>query len=274
VGGRPRAGEGAPLFRSHRRVGGARLGGYCLRAALLACLLPFLCTCGLEETVELYPPSFTSGGGLITLVHNSGNTNEYFSGYEIYYRVYTTSDPDADTALAVATSDWTMAASTVQNTDIYTPTTALAKMQSLGFVRMLFNTDASNYLPSTLFASGNQITLYLTNNAVDWYYTSSADGDVAQTAAYRNSDPSSTTPVSFNTTYTAHSTGYSTTDVPLDYDSTASSGKNSSVYIVLFAVATGIDIDAGTQLCSYPAVSAIINYQLPQNLYDTRPSSK
>lgn len=250
---RNRAGKGRPSPALKRP---AWLG-----IALLAALA--LSSCGLESSTYYYTPSFTFSGtsGPIVLQHNTANTDSSFLGYEVYYRVYY-NDSNGD-GYDAADADYVMISSTVQNTDVYTPTTALNKLKAQGFVRLLSDTDYETYFHTTS-SSSTKFTIQLDNSVRNWYFTDSSDSTSTQTAIYRNTGSSD---VSFNTTYTSGDD---------DYDSSTTIGSGKEIYIVMFAVAYGFDLSSSGAIYSLPVVCSNTStgsgifpvYALPDTLYD------
>jgi hypothetical protein len=257
-------GEGTPPYIRECPIGGAPFPvlrrivylGFVLFAALA------VSSCGLESSTYYYTPSFTFSGtsGPIVLQHNTANTDSSFLGYEVYYRVYY--NDAAGNGYEAADADYVMISSTVQNTDVYTPTTALNKLKAQGFVRLLSDTDYETYFHTTS-SSSTKFTIQLDNSVRDWYFIDSSDSST-QTAIYRNTG---STGVSFNTTYTSGDD---------DYDSSTTIGSGKEIYIVMFAVAYGFDLSSSGAIYSLPVVCSNTStgsgifpvYALPDTLYD------
>lgn len=225
-----------------------------------------LSSCGLESSTYYYTPSFYFSGtsGPIVLQHNTANTDSSFLGYEVYYRVYYGNDDGYDEAEA----DYVMISSTVQNTDVYTPTTALNKLKAQGFVRLLSDTDYETYFHTTS-SSSTKFTIQLDSSVRDWYFIDSSDSSGTKTAVYRSKSSSSSRAdaVSFNTKYSSGDA---------DYDSSTTCNSGDDLYIVMFAVAYGFDLTSSGAIYSLPVVCSGSStgsgvfpvYTLPDTLYD------
>jgi hypothetical protein len=217
-------------------------------------LISFIVTgCGLESSIYYSPPNFFVSGlyGPIFLTHNTANNDGSFLGYDVYYRVYF--DPTA------ATTDMDLI-STLSDINNYTPLSALNKLTSMGFTRM-FYLESENYglnsnSPLLRVANVLQSSTYtiLVNLLPNWYYSSSDNTDTIQLV--RNiSSPGSL--ASFNSRYSIGNADYA--------DKTNVPEANGWVYIVMFAVAYGFDINStssSSTILSFPK-GAILSFQLP-----------
>jgi hypothetical protein len=69
-------------------------------ATLVLVTAAFFMGCGLQDYEYLYPPSESSTGTLIAFTHNTANSTSDFRGYEVYYKIYLTSDTTSPPAAA------------------------------------------------------------------------------------------------------------------------------------------------------------------------------
>jgi len=200
-------------------------------AAALA-LSAALSSCGLE-TVQTYDaPSFTYEGGLLKLTHDADNGSaDYFLGYEIYYRAYS-----SETAMQTDRE----AIEDLADNDDSTPETCVDKLESLDFQRIK-NEYGKDDRP--LFTYGSDNTFYIQLSASsDWPYYRSADAPVTGQIVTRSISTSSK-PVSFISQYSSLSDD--------DYEgSTTTTGV--TVYFAFFAVAYGFDITTISNIYSLP----------------------
>ena len=199
--------------------------------------------CGLESSIYYAPPNFhVDGSGPIFLTHNTANIDGSFLGYDVYYRVYHDSD--------AAASDLSLGA-TLSDTNNYTPISALNKLVVMGFTRMhylesenILNTN-SPLLRVANVIQQSQYTVQV-NVLPNWYYTVSDDGDTTKTPLVRNtSTPGSL--ASFNSQYSIGNADYA--------DKTNVPEAHQTVYIVMFAVAYGFDINStssSSTILSFP----------------------
>jgi hypothetical protein len=105
-----------------------------IRAILLPLILgaaALVMACGFQDYVYLYPPTESSSGTLLALTHNTNNVSAYFRGYEVYYRIYLTSDTISPSA---ASSD----ASKIEASwsDVY-PDQVIKRIKDAGYVSMV-----------------------------------------------------------------------------------------------------------------------------------------
>jgi hypothetical protein len=247
---------------------------YLSPAAVFAFLVLFfisclsLAGCGLESSVYYSLPTFYISGNSfpVTLTHNTANSDSSFLGYDVYYRVYF--DPNAATTdLAVITA--------VNDINSYTPSSALAKLRGMGFVRLQslgqttsISTPTLNQTSPLFHVANNGIAstyLIMFNstgsnwyNVYNWYYTVSDDNNVQQTQLVRNISTTGAL-VSFNSAYSVGQLDYA------DISHSPPSGS-SQIYIILFAVAYGFDFTStsSSTIYSFP-VGAELKYTLPSN---------
>jgi hypothetical protein len=195
--------------------------------------------CGLETVTYYSPPSFSYGSNILTLTHNSANSNA-FLGYDIYYRAYY-SLPEADAARQNIENLTASVSST--------PESILTQMTSTGFKKIYL---ASNPLtaPIPLFpvASGTTPTFTIqmpnTSQSTNWYFIVSTDA---------SNNPTETEIVRGIGISTNNSFNYQYAVGDLDYGSTTGSvTAGSIVNLVFFAVAYGYDFTKLTSVYSFP----------------------
>jgi hypothetical protein len=241
-----------------------------LVALAFAASITVLCaSCGLDTTVGLASPSFySSSPNSLTLTHAQTNDSSTgFLGYEVYYHVY----PDTSAGMTAAQNDYSTITSTVQNSDVYTPATALSYMTATkGFMR-LFVTNAQLFFPDDT-NKNNVYTISLDVNNTDWYF---ANGDNSYSGnIYRNCNNNTTVDsnVSFNTTYTTGDYDYFS-----DPTAPTSSGTGATIHILFFAVSYGMNFSSFSNFYSYPTIcstggiNGYLDYTLPSSLQDGRP---
>ena len=211
--------------------------GSLLRLAL-CCLVVYpsiiLNGCGLESVNYYSPPGFQYGGNIITLTHNSDNSDSSFLGYDIYYRAYY-SLTEADSARNSIES--------VSNSTTSTPESVLSKMTSELSFKKIFLASAPTVTQTPLLKGGKTYYFYFPNatSTTDWYYVTSSDS--AQIQIVRATGD--TTGQSFNDLYLVGD---------VDYGSTSNGvGSGKAVYIVAFAVAYGYDYSKLASIYSFPA---------------------
>jgi hypothetical protein len=230
---------------------------------LIGCLA--LLGCGLDTITTFFDaPSFSNSGNFFILQNNTLNTGLNFYGYNVYYRVYN-SDQTTGGALDAILS--------AQNTSIYTPSSAFTYLTNqLGFLPLCILNSAGTaaIVPPTFFTVSNQslATTYSiqaipgnTTQApnLNWYYTTVNPDNSVPTYVVRNNTVQFAPPLhdSFNSTYKYGQA---------DYSGTSSSGQSATIFIVMFAVAYGIDPATFSTIYSFPSLGAQLTYTLPQNL--------
>lgn len=233
-------------------------------AALVASTV--LTTCGIETVTTFSQPIFTySGANNILLTHNPANSDPSLKGYEIYYRVFDAQDKATKALTDVQNFVMSLTA---------TPETCISFLGESGFTRIfdadgndgakglrpLFSTadsisgisiilDAQGNLPSAVVNSDLQP---VQNNATVpyWYYTVGSASTV-EIGLTRSISQLANAPKSFESSYS-----------PTDQDyAGAGSVSNSTVYLVFFAVAYGLDTSSATAFTP--------QYSLPTSLYTT-----
>lgn len=231
-----------------------------LKGILVGCIAaPLLClslsTCGLDSIVYYSQPSFSYDGGLLTLNHNTANT-EFFLGYDIYYRVY--SD------VSVADTDRLEIESATSSTT-GTPETAIAKMIGLQF-KKIYLASAPTIEPTPLLkvdtpTSSTTFNIYMqgSTSSSNWYFTTAADPTQLEIVRGTGTVNSATgLGQSFNSSYSVIS--------DTDYDSTTTAaGSGGTIHFVFFAVAYGYNINKLAAVYSYPTSTYLsdISYSIP-----------
>jgi hypothetical protein len=176
--------------------------------------------CGIENGVTYYsPPDFAYAGNLITLRHNSDNSDASFLGYDIYYRAYV-SLVEANTARSSIES--------ATNSTTSTPESVLSLLSSSGFKKINL-ASAPTVTQTPLLKEGpNTFYFHLSSNSPtdNWYYTTN-DAPATQVEIVRSTGYGD----SFNEPYQVGD---------IDYGST-SNGVPSGEYVFIdaFAVAYG-----------------------------------
>jgi hypothetical protein len=223
---------------------------------LISCLA--FAGCGLDTTTTFFDaPSFSNSGSFV-LQHNTLNSEINFYGYNVYYRVY--SDQNA------ASADLNTISITVQNTGVYTPSTAFTYLTNsppngLGYLPLRINVSTADIVPNPFFVVSNKSipTTYQIQtppiSQTNWFYTTSSTGPTKTTVVRNNSGTVGSTD-SFNSTYFSGQIDYSG----------AGAVANSTIYIIMFAVAYGIDPSTFSTIYSFPSLGAELQYQLPGTL--------
>ncbi len=207
-------------------------------------------SCGIQDVPFYYPPTLTDwdeSANTFRLVHNILNYDslsaiQYFVGYEMYYRAYTSSG-EAESAIAAMQSE-------IDRTD-GSPALAFSKLETLGFKRVYNADDTSNpyddrpILKDFVASSANYFTVYL-KGSEDWYYTANgADPDVTTNRHYLRRYPSGSTtsqPFYLKTGYLAGNVDYA-----------GSYSSPDTLYFVFYGVAYGQDSQSPlTVIPSYP----------------------
>jgi hypothetical protein len=218
----------------------------------LAILAVSMVCCGVESVSYYSPPSFTYGGNVITLTHNTVNT-ESFLGYDIYYRVYN----DDNTAQADRTF-----IENASNSANSTPESVLGQVTSRGFKKMyLAAIPATAPTPLLSIASPTTAVTFTiqmpqSTQFTNWYFTKSTDASLVPTEIIRciNSIGSN----SFNSLYNPGDS---------DYAASIQAGDGTQVYMVAFAVAYGYDLTNLVSIFSFPAsLYSEIKYSIPSAL--------
>jgi hypothetical protein len=203
-------------------------------ASLAAVASAALCLsgCGLESVTYYSPPTFAYAGNILTLTHNSDNSDSSFLGYDIYYRAFGTL-AEANTARASIES--------ATNATTSTPESVLALLAANSF-KKVYRATAPTTAPSPLLDEGaTTYYMYLANDSstTNWYYITNIDAThVEIVRGTGNGD-------SFNDSYLAGDVDYGST--------TMSVTSKGSVYIVAFAVAFGYDFTNLKSTYSFPA---------------------
>lgn len=188
-------------------------------------------SCGIESSVYYSPPSFAYAGNLLTLQHNSDNT-DFFLGYDVYYRAY------------YSLSEATAARSAIEsatNSTSYTPDSVLSLLVSKGFKKMCLATAPTVTQTPLLPKGPSTFYIYLpsTSSSTDWYYVTNSSA--TQIGLVRNTGYGD----HFNSPYLVGAN---------DYGSTASGvSSGQTVYIDAFALAYGYDFSKLSSIYSYPA---------------------
>lgn len=225
-----------------RRILHKKRGFLLCAAATVLALSIVLSGCGLENIPYYDPPIFSYDGTILTLRDN-GNVSaddSSFKGYEVFYRVYTSSG----TAESIQETLTTYAAS-VTDGDME-PDTFMTYAENLGFVRMRRGSDSSAPLIAPTDTSNYYIQL---PQDQDWYIWQ--DGVSAQTAVARTI--SSTSRLSF---YKA--SNYNSGDA--DFAGTATPSTGTTLYFVFFAAGYWINTEDLTANYGAPEVADFVSY--------------
>jgi hypothetical protein len=224
----------------------------------------FLCTCGIQSTIEyFFPPNLyviTSSFSFV-LSHNSSNSNAGFAGYDLYYRAFD-SYSNAQTALSnlqtLASSTTSQTPYTVLNTLTATPSSS-TQLNS-GYVRV-FNGKGQDGDPDTgqrpffAISQGSTWTIFQPNSGqgpsvsdltfpyTNWYFTVGTDLTEIPVMRYVTSPPG----------LSSFEEPFASTDPDYYYSGT---GVSTTTFFVFFAVAYGTffsssNISTGL---SFPAV--------------------
>jgi hypothetical protein len=213
----------------------------CLRPLALCIALAFplisLTGCGLETVTYYSPPGFLYGGNILTLTHNSGNSDANFLGYDIYYRAYSNLT-DADAAR--------LAIENATNLTSSTPESILSQLTSALSFKKIYAAANPTVSPTPLLKNASIYTFQLPNSSssTNWYYTTDLDpATPVQIVRGTGVSPG----MSFNYPYTVGDIDYATPAT------NAGVGLGQPVFIVAFAVAYGYDFTKLTSIYSFPA---------------------
>jgi hypothetical protein len=244
--------KGGVKERSNR---GRRRKGRGYRDLLYALFFAFIVStcinsCGLEDVSYYSQPSFTYGGNIITLVHNTSNITN-FDGYDIYYRAYQLQDA-AETARQSIESAASSTSSTAESV-IAQLTTQKFKKMYLYNPETKISTETTPLLTVANSSSSVSFTIQPSNSSSEyWYYKNSSDATAKKYYVARGTGSGE----SFSAAYNAGDSDYSNTTGAI------TSGK--TVYLVFFAVAYGFDMGNLVTIYGMPtSLSQPVEYTLP-----------
>jgi hypothetical protein len=229
------AGAAAPRNSPARRGGEGKPRPSPARRAALGLLVPIVCLCGCGlENVNFYsPPTFVNSGNLMTLTHDSTNSDSNFLGYDIYYRAFPTlAEADTSrTAIENASSQTTA-----------TPEGLLSQLKNQGYKKIYLETPSSVEPTPLLKGATSYYSIQLPSNdsSTNWYYATN-DSPTTNIQIVRGTGNGE----SFNSPYTIGQIDYASTSTAV--------GSGGSIYIVAFGIAYGYDITKLTAIYSFPA---------------------
>jgi hypothetical protein len=190
--------------------------------------------CGIENGVTYYsPPDFAYAGNLITLRHNSDNSDSSFLGYDIYYRAYYTL-AEANTARSSIES--------ATNSTASTPESVLSLLSSSGF-RKINLASAPTVTQTPLLKEGPSTYYFSLSNdspTTNWYYSTN-EAPATHIQIVRGTGYGE----SFNEPYLVGDIDYGSTENGI--------GSGVAVYIDAFAVAYGYNFSSLASIYSFPA---------------------